>query len=148
MPVSVYHLIYKDPDCTKLAPSNKEGIFTYTTEKIKVIGSCELLVVHPNTKCFKEVTFQVVNHEGCVIVSCATSIDLDLIQPHSELNSRVPKYSRLIYSCVDNPDKYRYKMKSNVNMCDKVTTSAREVQPPQKPKEFKTEATQWKNQFV
>ena len=40
MPVSVYHLIYNDPDCTKLASSNKYGFFTYTTEKIKVIGSC------------------------------------------------------------------------------------------------------------
>ena len=79
MSVNVYHLIYNDPDCTKLAPSNKDGIFTYTTEKIKVIGSCELLVVHPNTKCLKEMTFQVVNHEGSVIVSCGTSINLNLI---------------------------------------------------------------------
>ena len=120
MPVSVYHLIYKDPDCTKLASSNKDGIFTHTTEKIKVIGSCELLVVHPNTKCFKEVTFQVVNHEESVIVSCATSIDLNLIQLHSELNSRVPDYGRLIYSCADDPGKPKYKrMMSNVNICDK-----------------------------
>ena len=37
MPVSVYHLIYKNSDCTKLAPSNKDGIFTYTTEKINRI---------------------------------------------------------------------------------------------------------------
>ena len=104
MPVSVYHLIYKDPDCTKLVPSNKDGFFTYTTERIKVIGSCELLVVQPNTKCFKEVTFQDVNHEGSVSVSCATSIDLNLIQPHIELNSRVPSYGRLIYSCTDDPE--------------------------------------------
>ena len=107
MPVSVYHLIYNEPDCSKLDPSNKDGIFTYTTEKIKVIGSCELLVVHPNTKCFKEVTFQIVNHEGNVIISSATSIILNLIQIHSELNSRVPDCGKLIYSFADDPDKYK-----------------------------------------
>ena len=52
MPVSVYHVMYKDPDCAKLAPSKKNGIYTYITEKIPVIGSCELFVLHPNTKCF------------------------------------------------------------------------------------------------
>ena len=141
MPVSVYHLIYKDPDCTKLAQSNKDLIFTCTTEKIKVIGSCELLVVHPDTKCFKEVIFQVVNHYGSVIDSSATSIDLKLIQPHSELNSRIPSYGRLIYRCVDDPGKHKYKMmKSNINMCD--NASAREVQPLVKPKVFKTDVTQ------
>ena len=33
-------------------------------------------------------------------------------------------------------------------MCDKATASAREVQPLEKPKESKTEVTQWKNQVV
>ena len=147
MPVSVYHLTYKDPDCTKLAPSNKDGIFTYTTEKIKVIGSCELLLLHPNTKCFKEVTFQVVNHEGGVILSCATSIDFNLIQPHSELNSQVPNYGKLIYSCADDPGKHKYKkMKSNVTMSD--NASEREVQSLVEPKVSKTNVTQWKNQDV
>ena len=64
MPVSVNKLIYKDPDCARLAPSNKDGILTYSTEKIKIMGSCELLIVHPATKCFKEVTFKIVSHEG------------------------------------------------------------------------------------
>ena len=91
----------------------------------------ELLVVHPNTKCFKEVTFQVVNHEGSIIVSCATSINLNLIQPHSEMNSRVPDYGRLIYSCADDPAKHKYKkMKSNLTMSD--NASEREVQSRRK----------------
>ena len=147
MPVSVYHLIYNDPDYAKLAPSNKDGIFTYTTEKIKAIGSCELLVVHPNTKCFKEVTFQVVNHEGSVIVSCTTSIDLNLIQSQSKLNSQVPDYGRLIYSCADDPGKHKYrKMKSNVTRSD--NASEREVQSLVEPKVSKTDVTQWKNQDI
>ena len=84
------------------------------------IGSCELLAVYPDTKCFKEVPFQVVNHAGSVIVSCATSINLNLIQPQGELNSRFPNYGRLVYSCADDPGNHKYKkMRSNVNMCDK-----------------------------
>ena len=147
MLVSVYHLIYKDPDCTKLAPSKKDGICTYTTEKIPVIGSCGLFVIHPNTKCFKEVTFQVVNTEGSVIVSCATSISLNLLQIHGELNAKVLDCGKLIYSCADDPEKCKYKkMKSSVHMYD--NASARKVQPPVEPKVFKTEVTQWQNKVV
>ena len=74
MPISVYKLLYKDDDCTKLAPSNKVAVKTYTTEKIKIVGSCNLFVLHPDTKCLQEVTFQVISHEGSVIISCATSL--------------------------------------------------------------------------
>ena len=69
MPISVCMLIYKDEDCTKLAPSNKVAVKTYTTEKFKIVGSCKLCVLHPDTKCLQEVTFQVVRHEGSVIIS-------------------------------------------------------------------------------
>ena len=74
--ISVYKLLYKDPDCAKIAPSSKSGISTYTTEKILILGSCDLVVVHPDTRSLKKVTFQVVNQAGSVIVSCATSLDL------------------------------------------------------------------------
>ena len=96
MPISVQKLLYKHPGCIKLVPSSKDGISTYTAEKINVLGSCDLFVVHPDTKCLREVTFQVVNHEGSVIASCVTSIDLGLIRPHSELNASVPYCGRLI----------------------------------------------------
>ena len=90
MPITVYWLIYKDPDCVKLASSSKDGISMYTTEKINVLRFCDLFVVHPETKCLKEITFQVVNHEGSIIVSCVTSLNLGLIEPHSELNASNP----------------------------------------------------------
>ena len=35
-----------------------------------------------------------------------------------------------------------------MNMYNEATASAREVQPPEKPEEFKTEVTQWNNQVV
>ena len=81
IPNSVYKLIYKDQDCTKLESSNKAAVKTYTTEKIKIVGSCKMFVVHPDKKLLHEVTFQVTSHEGSVIVSCATSIELGMIHP-------------------------------------------------------------------
>ena len=52
MPISVYKLIYKDEDCTKLAPSNNVSVKTYITEKIKVFGFCKLCIVHSDKKMF------------------------------------------------------------------------------------------------
>ena len=108
-PISEYKLLYKDPDCVMLVPSSKDRISTYTAEKINVLGSCDRFVVHPDTKCLKEVTFQVVNHEGSVIVSCVTSLDLGLIHPQNELNASVPDCGRLIFSSADHPNKYQSK---------------------------------------
>ena len=92
LPISVYKLIYDDPDCRKLAPSSDEietysnEIGTYTTYKIKIIGSCELLAVHPDTNCLMKISFQVTSHEGNVVWSCATTLELGLIQPHNNLD--------------------------------------------------------------
>ena len=102
IPISVYKLMYKDKDCTKLEPSNKAAVKTYTTEKIKIVGSCKMFVVHPDTKLLQEVTFQVTSYEGSVIASCATSIELGLIHPHTNLNE-VPEEGSLIYSIADMP---------------------------------------------
>ena len=44
MLASIYKKIFKDPDFSKLTPNQSEGIYIYTSEKIPVIGSCELLV--------------------------------------------------------------------------------------------------------
>ena len=101
LPVSVYKVLYRDPDCDMLAPSSKDGISTYITEKIQVLGSCDLFVVHPETKCLKEMTFQVVNHEGSMIISCVTSTELGLKQLHSVFNRSVPDCGRLMFSDAD-----------------------------------------------
>ena len=57
MPASTYNIIYNDPDCIKLQPSKKKGIQTYTKQKIPVIGSCELFVLHSDDQCFHKVKF-------------------------------------------------------------------------------------------
>ena len=61
MPVSVYKLVFCDPDLKKLAPSRLE-IWTYTTNTVKLVGSCTFYLVHPDTKHLQEVTFCVASN--------------------------------------------------------------------------------------
>ena len=79
MPVSVYKLVFQDPDCEKLAHS-KLGIGTYTTYKVKLVGSCMFYLLHPNTKCLQEVTFYVASDNGSILLSCVTTLAPGLIQ--------------------------------------------------------------------
>ena len=125
MPASMYKKIFKDPDCSKLMQNQSEGIYTYTTEKILVIGSCEQLVLHPDDKCFLKVPFHVVSVEGSVIVLCATSINLNLIWIHNELDTNIPDCARFYYSSADKPranqeqqTKVDYTAKSDKNCQD------------------------------
>ena len=110
MPVSIYQLIFKDADSMKLAPSSKLEIRTYRVDKIKVIGSCTLLVVYLDTQCLKQVTFHVTSHEGSVVLSCVTTLELCLMQPHSNLDS-IPSSASLITSHADHPRKSKKNMK-------------------------------------
>ena len=113
MSASIYKILYNDPDCTKLLPSTMNSLKTYTKQKIPVIGSCELFVLHQNDKCFHKVKFQVVSEEGSVIISCATNINLNLIQIHNQLDTKIPDFTKLIYSYADAPYKHQYEEKQN-----------------------------------
>ena len=141
LPISVYRILYKDPDCDMLVPSSKDGISTYTAEKLQVLGSCDLFIVHPETRCLKEVTFQVVNHEGSVIVSCSTSLELGLIHLHSVFNDSVTDCGRLLYSEADHPNKCKYQnIKSSSSVSD--NASAIEVKSTIVPHVMATEVNQ------
>ena len=109
MPASIYKILYNVPDCTELLPSKKNGINTYTKQRTPVIGSCELFVLHQDDQCFHKVNFQVVSVEGSVIISCATSINLNLIQIPDQLDTKIPDCARLVYSCTDALYKHQYK---------------------------------------
>ena len=123
LPISVYKLMYKDPECTKLEPSNNVAVKTYTKGKIKIVGSCKMFVVHPETKMLQEVKFHVTSHEGSVISSCGTSIKLGLIHPHTKLDE-MPEEGILIYSKADMPKKQRNKScQAESNMCSKKSKS-------------------------
>ena len=107
----------------KLAPQPQLEIGTYTADKIKVIGSCRLLVVHPDIPCLKEVTFNVISHEGSVVLSCVTTLDLCFIQPCSNLDS-IPSSASLIASKANylrkkKSQKYMLVSKPKKNVCSR-----------------------------
>ena len=66
----------------QIAPSTLE-IGTYTTDTLKIVGSCLFHLVHPDTKKFQEVTFYVAQNDGSVLLSCTTTLVLGLVQPHT-----------------------------------------------------------------
>ena len=57
---------------------------------------------------FTRITFQVTSQEGSVIISCATSLDIGLIQPHRGLDV-VPEKGSWSYSKADMPVKQKNK---------------------------------------
>ena len=105
MPTSVYQLVFKDPKMQKLTPSNLQ-VGTYTTDSVKIVGTCKFYLVQPDTKKLLETTFYVAMNEGCVLLSCKTTLLLGLIQPRSRLDYLQPRAS-LITSSVDCPKKMK-----------------------------------------
>ena len=105
MPASVYKLVFNEPELKKLAHSDLE-IGTYTTDTVKIVGSCLFYLVHLDTRKLQEVTFYVAKNDGSVLLSCTTTLVLGLIQPHTRLDYLSPRAS-LITSSLDNPRKTR-----------------------------------------
>ena len=92
MPASVYKLVFRDPNLEKLAP-NKMQIGTYTNDTVKIVGTCKLYLVHPDTKKLVETTFYVATNDGSMLLSCNSILGLDLIQPGSRLDYLPPRAS-------------------------------------------------------
>ena len=87
----------------KLTPSTLQ-VGTYTTDSVKIVGSCKFHLVHPDTKKLLETTFYVVINDGSVLLSCKTTLQLGLIQPRARLDYLLPRAS-LITSSADHPKK-------------------------------------------
>ena len=49
MPTAIYCLMFQDPGLRKLTPSSME-IETYTNDVVKIIGTCQFNLVHPESK--------------------------------------------------------------------------------------------------
>ena len=56
MPVIIYKYLFKDLDCAKITPSDLQ-LGRYTNKKVKILGSCNLYIIHPDIRCITEVTF-------------------------------------------------------------------------------------------
>ena len=113
-PVSVYKLVFQDPNFKKLAPSNLE-IGTYTTITVKLVGSCMFYLVHPDTKHPLEVTFYVASNNGSVLLSCVATLALGLTQPHTRLDYLPPRAS-YIANNADHLKKTQSKISVHVSM--------------------------------
>ena len=103
MPASVYKLVFHGPNLEKLTP-NKLQIGTYTKDTVKIVGTCKLYLVHPDTKKLIETIFYVAIKDGSVLLSCKPTLVLDLIQPRSRPDYLPPRAS-LITSTQDHPKK-------------------------------------------
>ena len=89
MPANVYQLLFKYLEMKKITPC-KLQISTYTADMVKIIGSCIFDVVYPDIKKLVPVTFYIANNDGSVLLSCKTTLALQLIEPQSRLNYLPP----------------------------------------------------------
>ena len=69
MPASVYKLVFRDHNLEKLVPS-KLQIGTYPNDTVKIVATCKLYLVHPDTKKLLETTFYVATNDGSMLLSC------------------------------------------------------------------------------
>ena len=91
------------------------------------MGSCNLYIIHPDTRCLEETWFYVAGNEGSILISCATSLALSLIKPHEKLDHSPPEGNRnVIYS---NADKIKKGDESQLKVQQtKLKTSAEKLQ--------------------
>ena len=80
MPMAMYSLMFKDPGLRKLTPSSME-IETYANDVVKIIGTCQFYLVHPESKQLMRVIFFIPKENGSVLLSCRTTMELGLIKP-------------------------------------------------------------------
>ena len=103
MPASGYKLVFHEPNLEKLT-LNKLQIGTYTNDTVKIMGTCKLYLVHPDTKQLVETIFYVATNDRSVLLSCKSTLALDLIQPRSRLDY-LPLRASLNTNTQDHPNK-------------------------------------------
>ena len=103
MPVVVYQLMFRDPSLKKLTLSTME-IETYTNDVVKIIGTCQFYLLHPESKELIKVIFFVAKENGSVLLSCRMTMALRLIKPQARLDYLPPRASLLTSTC-DHPSR-------------------------------------------
>ena len=146
MPASVYKLVFRDPNLQKLAPS-KLQIGTYTNDTVKIVGTCKLYLVHLDTKKLLETTFSVANNDGSMLLSCNSTLALDLIQPRSRLDYLLLRAS-LIISMQDHPRKSKQAQPSVHRLQQVATQSKHQVETTQTRKQQASKLITSKDQIM
>ena len=101
MPVSVYRMVFQYPNLKSLKSMNMT-LGVYTNSEIPVLGKCTLYLQYPETKKYIPTTFYVADHEGSVLLSCRSSLELDVIRVRPRISNSAPR-STVIISKVDHP---------------------------------------------
>ena len=91
MPQDMYIKLYNDDKLKHLKPSDiKLGV--WGDDQIALLGKCNIYLVYPDTKKKPvKVTFYVADKSGSTLLSCATSLKLDLIKLHPRLGVPPPR---------------------------------------------------------
>ena len=123
MPANIYKLVLNDPELKNLAPSTLE-IGTYTTNKVKIVGSCLCYLVHLDSKKLKEVTFYVAQNDGSALLTRTTTLALGCTLPYTKMDY-LPPIASLITSTLDHPKKTKsvYSQLKKRSVCSKHKTS-------------------------
>ena len=105
----------------KLTP-NKLQIGTYTNGTVKIVETCKLYLVHQDTKKLVETIFYVATNDGSMLLSCKSTLALDLTQSRSRLHYLPPRAS-LITSTQDHPKKTKQvQVPAQVHSLQKLST--------------------------
>ena len=94
-----YVKLHNDDRLRHIMPSDiKLGV--WGDDQIALLGKCNIYLVHPDTKEPVKVTFYVTDKSGSILLSCATSLKLDLIKLHLRLGVPPPR-AKIITSQAD-----------------------------------------------
>ena len=94
-----YVKIHNDDRLRHIMPSDiKLGV--WGDDQIALLSNCNIYLVHPDTKKPVQVTFYVADKSGSTLLSCATSLKLDLIKVHPKLGIPPPR-AKIITSQAD-----------------------------------------------
>ena len=92
--------IFDDSKRQKLLPTGIQ-VTTYNDSTLDLIGRCTLHLQHPNTPEKMAATFYVTQDEGSVLLSCSTSLKLEVIEVPEQ--RPVPPYMPIYTSSIDKP---------------------------------------------
>ena len=99
VPQDMYIKLYNDDKLKHLKPSDiKLGV--WGDNQIALLSKCNIYLVHPDTKKMVEVTVYVADRSGSTLLSCATSLKLDLIKLRPRLGAPPPT-AKIITSQAD-----------------------------------------------
>ena len=85
-----YVKLHNDDRLRHIMPSDiKLGV--WGDDQIALLSKCNIYLVHPDTKKPVKVTFYVADKSGSTLLSCATSLKLDLIKLHPRLGVPPPR---------------------------------------------------------